>query len=371
MDQNRLLIEQNNQIMDHNRKLMEKNSQILMQIQSGQLQNQVQFQPISQPMPVFHPQPYMGGPLPSNSYMGSGSGGTFVGGYQPYSTISPHQPFQSQPQTIPTLSAPIRPPTSGLINPISPSTFPLGPQPIGVNLGGPNRDFLGSPFPPQPKPAEQKDLGPTQFPRLSPAVEAQIAKYGRFKGSKVNGEFEGIPNKGPIQYEMGEGRVKGVYEGQIKDGVAHGFGLFIEESGKFLLEGFWRNGLQDGEGVRISSDFSHCAGFFKDGNPKSVTEHISDKDDGAHVYEGDYKKNLLGVMQRDPEKGVATFPDGSKYVGDWALTYKHGKGTITYIDGSTDSGTWNYDKKHGLIVHTDKDGKKTEQKWEKGQLVTK
>jgi hypothetical protein len=44
-------------------------------------------------------------------------------------------------------------------------------------------------------------------------------------------------------------------------------------------------------------------------------------------------------------KGIYTFPDGSKYDGDWEDNKKHGKGIFTWFDGSKYEGYYKNDKK--------------------------
>ena len=39
-------------------------------------------------------------------------------------------------------------------------------------------------------------------------------------------------------------------------------------------------------------------------------------------------------------KGVASWSDGDRYVGEFRNHYRHGHGTMTYASGSVESGKW-------------------------------
>ncbi len=41
-------------------------------------------------------------------------------------------------------------------------------------------------------------------------------------------------------------------------------------------------------------------------------------------------------------KGVRSYYDGSRYVGEWRNWQYHGHGTYTYVNGRVESGQWEY-----------------------------
>lgn len=67
-------------------------------------------------------------------------------------------------------------------------------------------------------------------------------------------------------------------------------------------------------------------------------------------------------------KGVFTWPDGRKYVGDYKNDMKHGIGTFTWQDGRVYHGDWEDGKQHGH-GHYIKDGKKREGLWKHGKRI--
>ena len=68
-------------------------------------------------------------------------------------------------------------------------------------------------------------------------------------------------------------------------------------------------------------------------------------------------------------KGTYTWPDGSKYQGDYKDNKKHGNGIYTYTDGSKYECVYKEDKKHGKGIYTDSNGKSVSQNWSSGQLL--
>lgn len=63
-------------------------------------------------------------------------------------------------------------------------------------------------------------------------------------------------------------------------------------------------------------------------------------------YEGDLLENNIRHG-----KGVQTWPDGSKYIGDWYQDSAHGKGKLIHGDGDVYEGYWKNDKADGYGVY--------------------
>ena len=121
-----------------------------------------------------------------------------------------------------------------------------------------------------------------------------------------------------------EGSSDSKYEGEFKDGLFNGKGIFNFD-GEY--KGDFKNGLFHGKGTY---NF-----------------------DGLK-YKGDFKDNLFHG------KGVLTYADGHKYSGDFKIGYYHGIGIETFVNGSIYSGGFKKGEPHGEIIQTFADGAKFE-----------
>ena len=67
-------------------------------------------------------------------------------------------------------------------------------------------------------------------------------------------------------------------------------------------------------------------------------------------------------------RGIFSWTDGRKYVGDYKNDLKHGEGTFTWPDGRCYHGTWKDGKQHGDGIFM-KDGRKRKGRWEMGKRI--
>ena len=114
----------------------------------------------------------------------------------------------------------------------------------------------------------------------------------------MNPVYEIVRNmKGSIMRDYEWNDPKFQYEGDMKNGVPHGFGIIYDKQGKVLFEGTWKDGKRHGHG-KESSTISY-----------------------DWVYEGDY------VNDRMHGKGKLTRSNGELiYEGDLQYDVYHGKG---------------------------------------------
>ena len=183
------------------------------------------------------------------------------------------------------------------------------------------------------------------------------------------------------------------YEGEWKDGEAHGQGVRTWRDGS-RYEGQFAHGLMAGTGVHTEPNGDRYSGMFKAGMydgqgvmtwtvdptprpgggsdplpmplprpfflasrpenipampPDDVIIRAMPTDDmkGVHRYEGEWK---------DGEKhgqGVRTWPDGSRYEGQFKGDTMHGQGVHTTPNGPRYEGTYNLGKRrgHGVIIY--------------------
>ena len=62
-------------------------------------------------------------------------------------------------------------------------------------------------------------------------------------------------------------------------------------------------------------------------------------------------------------EGIYTFPDGTKYVGEFKDNKPNGQGTEIYPDGEKYEGEWKNGKKCGYGIYSIPDGGKYEGEW--------
>ena len=99
----------------------------------------------------------------------------------------------------------------------------------------------------------------------------------------------------------------GVYEGEMKDGEAHGFGTYRWKDGD-VYTGEYVNGLRHGKGKFVFASGNYYDGEWANGK-----------------YQG---------------HGIYHWNDGDEFDGEWQNGQRHGKGKWTYADGRYYTGVW-------------------------------
>ena len=147
------------------------------------------------------------------------------------------------------------------------------------------------------------------------------------------------------------------YEGDIKDGLRHGFGKYTHSGD--IYEGEWWNGCPHGKGKYTFHNNESYEGDYTNGkrNGKGVYTYK----DGT-TYDGDYKN---GVQEG---KGVIKYKlSGHVYEGDFRDNMLDGQGKMMYSDGRVYSGELRRGKLHGLGVMKAANGSIIFQgQWEEG-----
>lgn len=80
-------------------------------------------------------------------------------------------------------------------------------------------------------------------------------------------------------------------------------------------------------------------------------------------YEGEMCVEIeTGKIKRDGH-GIYTWPDGTRYEGEWRNDKKEGRGTYTWSDGTRYEGEWLDDKKDGRGTLTRENGERYKGEW--------
>jgi len=205
-------------------------------------------------------------------------------------------------------------------------------------------------------------------------------KY-RFKSSAIYaGEFSAAKpqGKGSLYYSNGD-----VYKGQWYQGMRHGKGSMIFKIGdrydgqfhsdKFdgegtyvfkdrgSFEGLWKGGKPNGFGTHHKQDSEAIAGLWEDGI--LVERYEEESGEEAVVYEA-----LPNCNREDCLTGLGTFtyPDGTRYEGEFLANNPSGQGVVDYANGDHYIGYWQLDKPHGDGKMVYQNGDVLDGKWVKG-----
>ena len=130
------------------------------------------------------------------------------------------------------------------------------------------------------------------------------------------------------------------YEGEWSNGRANGQGVVTDANGT-RQEGEWRDGVPYRiQGKSVFPDGTIEVGTWNyDGTLCGGTINWPD----GRQYKGDWKLTDNAPELPDGE-GEMTFPDGSKYAGQFHDGTMDGLGKMTYPDGKVVLGVWKHDK---------------------------
>ncbi|MBQ6788933.1 MAG: S-layer homology domain-containing protein [Clostridia bacterium] len=132
---------------------------------------------------------------------------------------------------------------------------------------------------------------------------------------------------GYVEDRVGDGYV---YTGQLKDGVIHGKGKIIFDSGT-TYDGEWDNGRMHGEGTITWADGTQYTGEF-------VYNEMTGQGE-MHYTSGDV---YVGAFVDGVREGYGEYVwyNGDSYAGEWSEGKRHGYGVYTKANGQTVVGNW-------------------------------
>jgi len=181
-------------------------------------------------------------------------------------------------------------------------------------------------------------------------VESENNKdIGKYEGEIKNG----VPNGQGI-FTFPDGRK---YEGELKDGDYNGQGTYTYSDGSKYI-GEWKGGNRNGQGKDILPDGSTYIGGWKNGKQHGEGTYTWLNGD---KYVGEYKDNIR------TGQGTFTWSNGNKYVGQYENGLRNGQGTFTWSNGNKYIGQYKDDKQNGQGKMILPDGKKYVGKWKNGR----
>ena len=119
------------------------------------------------------------------------------------------------------------------------------------------------------------------------------------------------------------------YVGNWKEGRRHGEGILTRKDG-YRYEGEWKNGKKHGHGTAIWQDAKYV-GNWKEGKEHGLGEYTHLRE--GLVYEGEFS-------EAEFTSGTLTYPDGTKYIGQFKDFIPHGLVIRISADGLIQKGRW-------------------------------
>mmetsp|Transcript_8378 Transcript_8378/g.15686 ORF Transcript_8378/g.15686 Transcript_8378/m.15686 type:complete len:662 (+) Transcript_8378:552-2537(+) len=129
-----------------------------------------------------------------------------------------------------------------------------------------------------------------------------------------------------------------IYEGELRNGLRHGKGMYIFENGE-IYDGDWRRGKMNGQGILLTrtGELIYRGSFVDNCICGKGTQWFENGD----RYDGEFRESLFhghGVYY--------TARSGSTYTGEWVRGERCGQGVLTlrnktsYYNGEWQSDTW-------------------------------
>ena len=193
--------------------------------------------------------------------------------------------------------------------------------------------------------------------------------FGIFKAGKYHGN-------GLMTYDNGS-----AYEGDWRNGQPHGIGVFNFPNGD-RYEGELEKGLFKGQGQLFYADGSRYEGewnanvrqglgtlYYANGQQINGqwenNEYLADW--GSLAFSGDTSRlRNCNDLSCNSGKGKFTYPDGSKFIGDFYNGLPQGIGTVYYINGNRYEGGWQMHTPQGKGVMFYANGKIIGAIWNQG-----
>jgi len=136
------------------------------------------------------------------------------------------------------------------------------------------------------------------------------------------------------------------YEGELSNGLMHGWGTYHSKSGDHY-EGEFENDLKNGRGMLTTADGQRYVGELANGMKQG--QGSLTLADGTR-YVGEFRDDLI------TGKGVMLYPDGNKYAGDLINGLRHGRGVLRFFNGDIYDGEFRSEIRTGRGAYAFADG---------------
>jgi len=213
------------------------------------------------------------------------------------------------------------------------------------------------------------------YQRKKRVVTIRDAEGAEYKGTLSSGTLR--KGRGTFSRTCRSGDFKGkksTYEGEICNGLMHGYGKQVVGSG-CVYEGEFRNGASQGRGKCTWPGGWEYEGEWVndfregDGRCRQIVLGRNASNDGTkgEVYTGEWKADKwhgVGLLQfaeggdyegefregKIEGEGRYLFTDGSCYIGSFRQDLRKGKGSMAYADGTRYEGEWNNNWREGTGI---------------------
>lgn len=146
------------------------------------------------------------------------------------------------------------------------------------------------------------------------------------------------------------------YEGEMRDGKAHGRGIVVTADGG-RYDGEWREGNEHGRGTWAGANGDRYDGEWRDGKPH-----------GRGTWTWASGDRYDGEWRDDERHGRGTFvrANGDRYDGEYRDSQQHGRGTHVWANGDRYDGEVSNGKPQGRGTWTAADGNRYDGEWREG-----
>ncbi len=206
--------------------------------------------------------------------------------------------------------------------------------------------------------------GDTYIGQFRKSKMSGIGEMRYANGDKYEGEWAEDLKHGKGKYHFAD---KSIYEGEFSRDKMHGEGVIKYPNGDKYV-GNWKNNKKDGQGSLEKQDGTTVEGFWENGSyvtngqETPVEENITVNKDNQDL------PNCNKVYCAEG-KGVYTYADGSRYVGEFLRGKPLGQGTCYYSNGDKYVGHWKNHAPHGEGIMYFSSGRQIGAIWENGKAV--